>query len=113
MKRVRYVIYAVIAAGLVAAMFLSRPVTKEARVLGRETHADGQVSLDLLSEPYKLDKVYLSMRGPRSNHARIQLAPAEPADKTIWLTGVDIDVLDAANLAPISREYFCHSNVTI
>jgi peptide chain release factor 1 len=58
--------------------------------LARDTHASGERSVDLLSAPYKLDRIYLSMRGPRSNQPRIELAPAEAAEKTLWLTGMDI-----------------------
>ena len=37
------------------------------RVLARLTHADGTRSVTLLSQPYRLDKVYMSMIGPRSS----------------------------------------------
>ncbi|MCE9548380.1 MAG: hypothetical protein K8T25_23140, partial [Planctomycetia bacterium] len=118
MKRVRYVLYALVAVGLVAVATGIILEGDGARVLARDTHAGGERSVDLLSAPYKLDRIYLSMRGPRSNQPRIELAPAEATEKTapektLWLTGVDIDVVDAQNLSAVSREFFCHANLTL
>ena len=83
------------------------------RVLGRTHHADGSFSIDLVSAPYRLDRVYLSMTGPRSNQPRIRLSESDPLDETLWLTGVEVEVVAADDLSPVSNDYFCHSNLTL
>ncbi|NIP84065.1 MAG: hypothetical protein GTO03_00285, partial [Planctomycetales bacterium] len=85
---------------------------QDQQILGR-TAAEGEFSLDILSDAYRLDQVYLSMRGPRSNHAAIPLAPNLPADETLWLTEIETQVVDADTRQPVSNEFFCHSNLTL
>ncbi len=97
--------------GLQIARVLARPDT--GRVLARETHADGSHSVTLLSQPYRLDQVYMSMLGPRGNQPGVRLAEDAPDDETIYITGIRADVVDARTREPVSNEFFCHSNLTL
>jgi hypothetical protein len=67
--------------------------------------------LTLMSDPYRLDKIYRSMEGPWSIQRGIHLGMAEKS-LVQWITGVETEVLDAAGQKPISQEFFCHSNLT-
>jgi hypothetical protein len=68
-------------------------------------------TLTLVSAGYRLDKVYHSMEGPWSVQSGFQLATtASPA--RMWLTGIDTQVVDAKSEAPVSQEFFCHSNLS-
>jgi hypothetical protein len=68
-------------------------------------------SLTLVSEPYRLDRIYRSMEGPMSIQDGISL-PGEHNSPVEWITGVETEVVDAADQKPISQEFFCHSNLT-
>ena len=70
--------------------------------------------LTLVSGGYRLDKIYRSMEGPWSIQRNIQLQPpsSEPRASTIWITGLDMQVVDANEQTPVSQEFFCHSNLT-
>jgi hypothetical protein len=70
-----------------------------------------RTSLMLVSQPYRLDKVYRSMQGPMSVERGIRLS-AEDKSRIEWITGVETEVVDAAEQKPISPEFFCHSNLT-
>jgi hypothetical protein len=68
-------------------------------------------SVTLLSDSYHLDKIYRSMEGPFSISRAIHLS--ENANPTLqWVTGVEMQVVDAAKQQPVSPEFFCHSNLT-
>ena len=67
--------------------------------------------LTLVSDPYRLDKIYHSMEGPMSIQSGIRLATAEKS-KVQWITGLETQVVDATEQKPISQEFFCHSNLT-
>jgi hypothetical protein len=82
------------------------------RILDRRADG-GQFSIEILSSPYDLDRVYKSMMGPRSNHGGIRLVENLPDDATLWLTGIQTQVVEADRLEPISNEFFCHSNLTL
>lgn len=82
------------------------------RIVDRKTKA-GTFDLQLLSADYHLDNVYMSMTGPRSNQPMIQLVEKLEPEKTVWMTGIKTDVVDAESLSPVSNEYFCHSNLTL
>src|SRR5438128_10432766 len=73
--------------------------------------AHARTSLLLVSQPYRLDKVYRSMQGPMSVERGIRLS-AEDKSRIEWITGVETEVVDAAEQKPISPEFFCHSNLT-
>lgn len=81
-------------------------------VIGRHASRDGG-EIELLSPVYALDQVYMSMHGPRSNHPRIRLTDPSRKAETLWLTGVETQIVDANGGKPISNEYFCHSNLTL
>jgi hypothetical protein len=68
--------------------------------------------LTLVSDPYRLDKIYRSMEGPMSVQSRIHLATGE-ACPVQWITGLETQVVDATEQKPISQEFFCHSNLTL
>jgi len=68
--------------------------------------------LTLVSDPYRLDKIYRSMEGPMSVQSRIHLATGE-ACRVQWITGLETQVVDATEQKPISQEFFCHSNLTL
>jgi hypothetical protein len=82
-------------------------------ITSRETTGDGREVIELLSPRYDLDEVVMSMEGPRSNHPLIPVSTEGDPDRTIWVTGVRADVVDYATCREISREFFCHSNLTL
>ena len=65
----------------------------------------------LVSDPYRLDKIYRSMEGPWSIQSGIHLATGAKAG-VLWVTGLETEVVDATAQKPISQEFFCHSNLT-
>jgi hypothetical protein len=67
--------------------------------------------LTLMSDPYRLDKIYRSMEGPWSIQRGIHLGMPEES-RVQWVTGLETEVLDATGRKPISQEFFCHSNLT-
>ena len=67
--------------------------------------------LTLVSDPYRLDKIYRSMEGPMSVQSGIHLA-TEKKSRVQWVTGLETEVVDATERKPISQEFFCHSNLT-
>src|SRR5947208_13786711 len=71
--------------------------------------ADGLQTL--VSDPYRLDKIYRSMEGPWSIQSGIHLATGAESG-VLWVTGLETEVVDAAVEKPISQEVFCHSNLT-
>ncbi len=68
-------------------------------------------SLTLVSDPYHLDRIYHSMEGPWSLQRGIRVGAGEKAPMQ-WVTGLETTVVNAAESAPISQEFFCHSNLT-
>src|SRR5690242_12749239 len=67
--------------------------------------------LTLMSDPYRLDKIYRSMEGPWSIQRGIRLGLAEKSHVQ-WITGLETEILDATGQKLISQEFFCHSNLT-
>jgi len=68
----------------------------------------------LVSGGYRLDRIYRSMEGPWSIQRDIQLQPpgsGSPAS-FVWITGLEMQVVDATKQTPVSQEFFCHSNLT-
>src|SRR5437773_1938669 len=98
---------------LVYQLVIAPMLRDQGKVLGRLHHSDGSYSVEVLSQPYRLDKVYKSMTGPRGNQPDIRLIEDAAADDILWLTGLEAEVVDADSLAPLSKEYFCHSNLTL
>lgn len=66
----------------------------------------------LISEPYRLDKIYRSMQGPMSIASGIHLATTGDKCPVQWITGVEAEVVDADKQSRVSQEFFCHSNLT-
>lgn len=66
----------------------------------------------LVSDAYRLDKIYPSMQGPMSIASGIHLDT--PANKchVQWITGIEAEVVDAEKETRVSQEFFCHSNLT-
>ena len=80
-------------------------------VVARTRFADGTADVTLLSRTYKIDKIYQSMMGPFSTMSGVKLSDAGTSH-LVWLTGLDSQLVDADGKTPISREFFCHSNLT-
>ncbi len=76
-----------------------------------ETRANGTNRVEIVSKPYTLDKIYMSMTGPGGNHPFDCLLPHEKA-QLVWLTGLQTEVLDADSRQSISPEFCCHANLT-
>jgi hypothetical protein len=76
-----------------------------------EIRANGKDRVELVSKPYTLDRIYMSMTGPSGNHPVDCLLPHEKP-QLVWLTGLQTDVLDANNRQAISPEFCCHANLT-
>jgi len=75
------------------------------------TDSAKEAELTLTSDPYRLDKIYRSMEGPMSVQSGIHLK-MEDKSQVQWITGLETEVVDAAEQKPISQEFFCHSNLT-
>src|SRR5438067_9322801 len=69
-------------------------------------------ALTLVSDAYRLDKIYHSMEGPFSIASRVHVDEAAKCPVQ-WITGLETQVVDAADLKPISQKFFCHSNLTL
>ena len=65
----------------------------------------------LVSQQYRLDKLYRSMEGPMSVEAGLRLNQ-DSTSSVQWITGVETQVVDAVEQKPVSQEFFCHSNLT-
>jgi hypothetical protein len=68
-------------------------------------------SLTLVSDAYRLDKIYRSMEGPMSIASGIHFTNRDKS-RVKWVTGLETQVVDATEEKPISQEFFCHSNLT-
>jgi len=68
-------------------------------------------ALTLVSEPYRLDKIYRSMEGPMSIASGIHVGSSDKS-RVQWVTGLETEIVDAVDQKPISQEFFCHSNLT-
>ena len=111
MRRRQFALLAIVLVLLGAAVYsLTRP------------HPEKTLDLTLVSGGYRLDKIYRSMEGPWSVQRGIQLAPDSSSafhnsqsairNSVVWITGLDMQVVDATKQTPVSREFFCHSNLT-
>lgn len=61
----------------------------------------------MISPEFYIDGIYKSMEGPKSSNY-VQLSQ----DSTLlWLTGFEVKALDHKTLAPISKDFICHTNV--
>lgn len=106
-------------------LFVQDIMTRDQRpqLLDRESLSDGTEVIQLLSPRYDLDRVYISMEGPRSNQPVIPVSEKYQGkiaidedlreSETVWVTGLETVLLDANTDAEISPEFFCHSNLTL
>ncbi len=72
----------------------------------------GEGAIELVSLPYELKRRYQSMEGPAS-YQLLRLRESLGGDDVIWLTGLSVDLYDETLTEAVSKEFFCHSNLTI
>lgn len=61
----------------------------------------------MISPEFYIDGIYKSMEGPKSSKY-VQLSQ----DSTLlWLTGFEVKALDNKTLAPVSKDFICHTNI--
>lgn len=65
--------------------------------------------LEVLSQPYTIDRIYKSMAGPVSQQM-VELAPKNPP-QLLWLTAYRVKVVGADGTSPVSQEFMCHNNL--
>jgi len=86
----------------------------------RRPAAPSQSVLTLTSASYRLDKLYRSMEGPSSvqsdipitDPTKLPVLSSKLQASTVWITGLETEIVDATQQKPISQEFFCHSNLT-
>lgn len=66
---------------------------------------------EILSDPFQIDQIYKSMLGPFQN-LRLRIADHGETG-LLWLTGYELEVVDAETGEPISQEFLCHANLSI
>jgi hypothetical protein len=76
-----------------------------------EIHPNGRNQVEVISKPYTLDRIYMSMTGPSGNHPVDCLLPNEKP-QLVWLTGLQTEMLDGDSRQTISPEFCCHANLT-
>ncbi len=69
----------------------------------------------ITSQPYHIDKIYPSMRGPYGfdDVTLSEEVDAAPKPELIWIVGYKTKVVDAATGTPMSQEFMCHANLDI
>ena len=63
----------------------------------------------MVSPTFLIDGIYKSMEGPKSSRY-IQLSQK---DSLLWITGFEVQALDAQTNDTISKDFICHMNVDI
>jgi hypothetical protein len=63
------------------------------------------------SEPFTIDTLYASMRGPY-RQLKVQLADST-SHELVWVVGYEAAIVDADTREPRSSEFMCHSNVDL
>lgn len=63
----------------------------------------------ILSKPYKIDKMYSSMRGPYGFDDVVLLDSDKP--ELLWIVGYKTTVVDAKSSDTMSQEFMCHANL--
>lgn len=66
-------------------------------------------SREIVSKPYHIDAMYMSMRGPSGFDYANLLDTEKP--ELLWITGYRTEVVDAASGDALSQEYMCHANL--
>ena len=65
----------------------------------------------IVSDTYRIDQIYSSMRGPYG-FDDVQLG-GEGEPELVWVVGYKTRVVDANTGAPMSQEFMCHANLDI
>jgi hypothetical protein len=65
--------------------------------------------VEVLSEPYTIDRIYKSMAGPEGQQM-VRLWPEDPPE-LLWITGYRVVVVGADGKSPVSQEFMCHNNL--
>jgi hypothetical protein len=63
----------------------------------------------IVSEPYRIDKKYMSMTGPYGFNDVVLHDSDVP--ELLWVTGYQTTVVDAADQEELSQEWMCHANL--
>lgn len=64
--------------------------------------------MEIVSKVHHIDKIYPSMTGPWSQ-TKVTLLD-QPKPELVWITGADVEMLDAAGLQRMPDEFMCHAN---
>lgn len=67
---------------------------------------------DLLFEVFHIDRIYRSMQGPTAQHEMTLAETAEPSE-LLWIIGYRAVLTEPDGTTPMSREFMCHSNVSL
>jgi hypothetical protein len=81
-------------------------------VLVNHLARDGRGSLTILSPIHTIDRIYPSMHGPSSVHGNVYLAADAPR-QILFVTGIESKLVGGDGRSPVSREFFCHSNLVV
>ncbi len=68
-------------------------------------------SVEVLSQVYRLDALYKSMRGPQSTQ-EVRLLDAE-VPELLWITGYKAVMVEEDGVTQLPQEFMCHSNLDI
>src|SRR5262245_39146047 len=65
----------------------------------------------ILSQPYTIDKKYMSMRGPYGFDDVV--LSESPTPELLWIVGYRTTVVDADTDKVLSQEFMCHANLDV
>lgn len=63
----------------------------------------------VLSDMFRVNQIFESMKGPFTRR-RIRVAKT-PEPELLWLTGFQVQPVDASGVEPLSEEFECHTNL--
>jgi hypothetical protein len=72
---------------------------------------DGIREHTVLSDTYEIDKIYKSMKGPKSTQEVYLSKSGRP--ELLWITGYKTVMVGADGKTPMSQEFICHSNLDL
>jgi hypothetical protein len=72
---------------------------------------DGKREHTVLSDTYEIDKIYKSMKGPKSTQEVYLSKSGRP--ELLWITGYKTVMVGADGKTPMSQEFICHSNLDL
>ena len=65
--------------------------------------------MTVLSDPYHIDAMYRSMRGPwGQQHVYLW---ESPQPELLWITGYETHVVDAESQEDVGQQFMCHANL--